>query len=91
MKFSCLLLSSLLIGLTACSDGASVTDIGVQPPLVLRTFPLDSGGVLRIRVTISNPTRVHLQVANSPECPFGVHLYPNSVQQFGIPALDAFC
>jgi hypothetical protein len=84
-------LSSLLIGLTACSDGESVTDTNFQPPLVLRTFPLDSGGVLRVRLTISNPTRVHLQVANSPQCPFAVHLYPDSVQQFEIPALDAFC
>ena len=91
MRVYCLLLSSLLIGLTACSDGASVTDSDVRPPVVLRTFPLDSGGVLRIRLAISNPRGVHLQVANSAECPFAVHLYPDSVQQFGIPALDAFC
>ena len=94
LKFSRLLWSSLVIGFTACSDAASVTDgfSHVAPPLLsLRVFSLDSGGVLKITTHVSNPTSVHLQVANSPQCPFSVRIYPDSIEQVSGPVPGAIC
>ena len=80
MKLFGPLWSSLLVGFTACS-GTTVTD-GINhlpPPSVdLRAISKDSGGVLKIAVTVSNPTSVHLLVANSPQCPFAFRIFPDS-------------
>lgn len=88
MKFSGLIWSSLVIGLTACSDATSVTDgfSRTAPPLFdLRAVSVDSGGVLQIAVVVSNPTGVHLQMANSPQCSFAFRIFPDST---GEPVTD---
>ena len=85
MKFSSLIWSSLLIGLTACSDATSVSGgfNRLPPPSVnLRATSVDSGGVLKIAVVVSNPTSVHLQVAKSPQCSFAFRIFPDSTGEF---------
>ncbi len=84
MKMKCALVASLcavsFAAVTSCSESASFTDIDhLSPPSIdLRAISVDSGGVLKITVTVSNPTRVQLQVSNSAECSFAVRIFPDS-------------
>ena len=83
MKVSCLPWLSLFIGLTACS-GTSLTDNSNRlgpPSLSLQGISVDSGGVLKITVTVLNPTGVHLKLADAPQCPFDVRIFPDSTGQ----------
>lgn len=75
-----------VVGLTACSDAASSLTDGIDhrapPSIDLRAKSADSGGVLKITVTMSNRTSVHLQVPTSPQCPFAVRIFPDSTGEF---------
>ena len=72
-----------VVGVTACSDSSSDNyGLGPAPPSIdFRAVSLDSGGVLKINVTVSNPSSVHLQVSNAPECPFDVRIFADSTGQ----------
>jgi hypothetical protein len=52
---------------------------------------VDSGDVLKITATVSNPTSGHLKVANSAQCPFAVRVYPDSIKQLEFPVPGAVC
>lgn len=83
MRLSCLIRSSLFIALTACSDAISTTSFDgydhLSPPTPeLRAIAVDSGGDLKITVVVSNPNGVHLQIANSPQCPFAFRMFADS-------------
>ena len=83
MKLSRLFSSALVVMLAACSDATSTTsgdglDHRAPPSVDLRASAADSGGVLRITVVASNPSRVHLQMISSPQCPFTVRIFPDS-------------
>jgi hypothetical protein len=81
LNFSGLIWSSLFIGLTACSDATSLNS-RLPPSLFdLRPVSVDSGGVLKIAVVVSNSTGIHLQMANSPECSFAFRIFADSTGQ----------
>jgi hypothetical protein len=65
---------------TSCSGSGELTEINhLSPPTVaLSAVSVDSGGVLKITVTVTNPTRVSLQVFNSADCAFAVRIFPDS-------------
>jgi len=48
------------------------------PTPELRATSVDSGGVLKITVVVSNPNGVHLQMASSPQCPFAFRMFADS-------------
>ena len=100
LRLSCLIRSSLFIALTACSDACSTTSFDdydhLSPPTPeLRAISVDSGGVLKITVVVSNRWGVHLQMANSPQCPFAFRIFPDSTGEYlvqtgpGCPASGA--
>lgn len=82
MKFasSVALVAIAFAGLAACSDRGSFVSPGILPPPTpsFRATSVDSGGGLKILLTLSNPHTVHLQVADFPSCPFDVTVFPDA-------------
>lgn len=73
-------LSLAVAGLAACADTPVTPGYSRLPPptIDLHAASIDSGGVLRVLVSVWNPSSVHLQVMRSAQCPFAVRIFADS-------------